>query len=219
MIQTVSISLPPAKSSARRSVSLLRGLKYPVCGQVRDVDGALWDVRDVRTTKHGFDLYYGSPDKAHDTHRGGQLRFIVTKAVRDFWWDNRLESHGFLFDLPAGRTTLKRARNRLQFNHRDDVREFWTERIDDLATLPIGEFAAKHGVDKILAFDWRRRLVGQRARPLGWWRTPETLRVLLSGMSLSQVGRELGIGISQSFRLRRQARKESEQIRTGAAPT
>jgi len=211
VIQTVSESPQSAKSNSQRSVSLLTGPKYPVCGQVRDADNALWDVRDVRPTKHGFDIYYGSPDRAHDTHHGGPLRLIVTKALRDFWWDNRLESHGFLFDLPAGRTTLKRARNRLKFNHRDDVREFWTERIDDLATLPIGEFAAKHGVDKILAFDWRFRLVGQRARPLGWWRTPETLKILLSSMSLSQVGRELGIGISHAFRLRRRAKEEESE--------
>ncbi|MGA7409427.1 MAG: hypothetical protein WBW33_03015 [Bryobacteraceae bacterium] len=208
--QTVSTWPPPPKNACPRSVSLCKGPRYPICGQVRDVDGALWNVRDVRTTKHGLDLYYGSPDKAHDTHRGGPLRLIVTKDLRDFWWDNRLESHGLLFDLPAGRTTLKRARNRLQFNQRDAVRDFWTERLDDLATLPTCEFAAKYGVDKTRAFDWRFRLVGQRARPLGWWRTPETFKILLSDMKLREVGEELGIGTSHAMRLRRRAKQESQ---------
>jgi hypothetical protein len=138
----------------------------------------------------------------------GLPRLIVTKELRDFWWANRLETHGFLFDLPAGRTTLKRARRRHQFNHRDDVRKFWMERIDDLAALPAREFATKYGVDAILTFAWRFRLVGKRARPLGWWRTPETLRILHSGMTLKLVAKELGIGTTHAGRLRRQAKKE-----------
>ena len=31
--------------------------KHPIAGQLRDVDGDCWNIRDVRTTKHGFDLF------------------------------------------------------------------------------------------------------------------------------------------------------------------
>jgi hypothetical protein len=45
-------------------------LKYPVIGQARDVLGRLWHVRDSRTTKHGFDLLFGSPDDANRRYWG-----------------------------------------------------------------------------------------------------------------------------------------------------
>jgi hypothetical protein len=192
-----------------RSPSLLKGPKYPVCGQVTDVDGVLWDVRDVRITKHGFDLCFGSPDNTHGGFRGGPLRLITTKALRDFWWENRTKGHGFLFDLPGGRTTLKRARQRLRFNQRHDVWDFWTERNEDLAALPPRVFAAKHGVDPDRAFEWRRKVVGTRARTIGWWRAPEVLKILRAGTTLSYAGQQLGIGTSHVFRLRRRAQQES----------
>jgi hypothetical protein len=201
---------PKIAARSTKPVSLLKGHKYPVCGQVRDVDGALWDVRDVRSTKHGFDLYLGSLDGARGRGAvGGLPHLIVTKELRDYWRDNREKSHGVLYDLPAGRSTLRRARTRLRFNQREARREFWMDRVEDLATMPIREFAAKHDVSPDVAFDWRFRLVGYRARPLGWWRTPETIKILLSDMTLSQVGRELGIGTSHAMRLRRRAKQES----------
>lgn len=60
---------------------------------------------------------------------------------------------------------------------------------------------------------WRLRILGARARPLGWWRKPEVLKLLLSEeKSLNQVRAELGgkISTSQVFRLRRQAKRAYE---------
>jgi len=183
--------------------------KYPIVGQVRDLDGDLWDIRDVRDTKHGFDLYFGTPANDHGAYRGGPPRQIATNALRKFWQVNRTKGHGFLYDLPAGRTTLKRVRKRLGFHYLDDLTEFWTDRIEDLGSLPAREFAEKHGVEVDVAFERRLTMVGKRAREIGWWRKPKIRKILLSGLTLSQVGRKLGISISQSKRLRDRAKQES----------
>jgi hypothetical protein len=64
---------------------------------------------------------------------------------------------------------------------------------------------------------WRLRIVGGTARPVGWWRKPEILKLLLSEeKSLNQVRAEIGetISTSQAFRLRSQA-KRAYEIRNG----
>lgn len=185
--------------------------KYPVIGEVRDLDGHWWDVREIRDTRHGFDLYFGTPANNHGAYRGGLPRLIATKALQDFWHANRTTGRGFLFDLPAGRTTLKRARKRLGFNYLDDLTEFWTDRIEELGSLPVHEFAARHGVDRSVAFERRRRMLGKRARAIGWWRKPEIRAILLSCLTLSQVGRRLDISISQAKRLRDKAKQEPHE--------
>jgi hypothetical protein len=190
----------------KRKYSMKR--KYPICGEVKDVNGDLWDVRDIRDTKHGFDLCFGAPAGNHGSYRGGLPRLIATKALRDFWDANRNENNGVIFDLPAGRTTLIRVRRRLGFNFVDDRREFWMDRIEELGSLPACEFAARHGVTQVITFQRRRKMIGIRARPIGWWRTPETRSILLSGIAFSQMGRKLGISITHSKRLQKQAKAE-----------
>ena len=185
---------------------------YPVCGQVKDVEEILWDVRDVRTTKHGFDLHFGSPAENHGAYRGGLPRLIATRALRNFWETNRLEGHGFLFDLPAGRTTLKRVRRRLQFNFNSDLDEWWTERLDELRTLSPREFACKHDLNVATVFDRRTKMVGVVARPIGWWRKPKIIKLLLSDLTLREVGENLGIGTSYVFRLRKQLARDKPAL-------
>ena len=187
--------------------------RFPITGQVRDADGDCWNVRDVRTTRHGFDLYFGTPENNHGAYRGGLPRLIATQALCDFWEANQIKGRRVLFDLPAGATTLKRLRRRLGFNFRDDTREFWTARKEDLDSLPTREFAARHGVKTEVASDWRRKIIGIRARPIGWWRRPKFRKVLLADLTLSEAGRKLGIGISQAKRLRDRARLESQLSR------
>jgi len=57
---------------------------FPICGEVKDVDGTLWDVRHVRNTRHGFDLCLGTPANDHGAFRGGLPRLIATEGLRDF---------------------------------------------------------------------------------------------------------------------------------------
>ena len=182
--------------------------KYPIVGQIKDVDGVLWDVRDVRTTGHGFDLHFGTPANNRGSYRGGLPRLIATKALRNFWDANRTKGHGFLYDLPAGRSTLKRVRKRLGFNFLEDVSEFWMDRIEDLESLPSREFAAKYGVNANVASGRRLKLIGKQTREIGWWRSPKVRKVLLSGLTLREIGMKLDISISQAHRLRDRCKRE-----------
>ena len=191
-------------SSARR--------KFPVVGQVRDVDGVLWGVRDVRTTKHGFDLLFGSPVSRLGACVTGLPRIIATDALVAFWEDHRIDRNGTIYDLPAGRTTLKRVRRRLGFHSLEDLSEFWCERIADLQSLSVQEFAARHNVSADRTFDARLRILGPRARPIGWWQTPQTIAVLLSNTTLREVGAKLEIGTSHAKRLRDRARQQSRSL-------
>lgn len=187
-------------------------LMYPICGQVFDVDGTLWDVRDVRTTKHGFDLCFGTPADDHGAYRGGLPRLIATAPLRKYWEDTRTNGDAVIFDLPAGRTTLKRVRRRLGFNFVLDRRQLWATRAEDLAILPIREFAQKHRVMKDVAFAWRRRLTGnQPSRETGWWRKPRYLKILLADTLLKDAARKLGISTSHTHRLRLLAHEEEQR--------
>ncbi|MBV9499044.1 MAG: hypothetical protein JO138_06705 [Acidobacteriaceae bacterium] len=187
--------------------------KYPVVGHVEDVDGALWGVRDVRGTKHGFDLLFGSPVSRFGSYVSGLPRLIATQPLVDFWEKNRTKHNGLLFDLPAGRTTLKRVRSRLGFHYFEDTSEFFTERFDDLKTLSTREFTVRHNVHAGLVSDTRLKIVGRRARHLGWWHEPKALEVLRSNVPLRVVGEKLGISISQAHRLRNRVREEDRAVR------
>jgi hypothetical protein len=180
-------------------------MKYPVLYQVRDVDNDLWDVRDVRPTKHGFEILYGSRVYRLTNHRNGP-GLIVTKQLFDYWEANKTKRDGVLFDLPAGRTTLKCARSRCGFNHNRDLKNYWSEHIPELQTLSAREFAARHNLDVQLVFDSPFRVVGRRARDLNWWCTPETLAILRSGITLREIGKKLVIGTPHAGRLRNRAR-------------
>jgi hypothetical protein len=173
-----------------------------ILGQVVDVEGSLWDVRDIRDTKHGFDLLFGSPDSRLGSYRGGLPRLIATKPLIEYWDANRTKRGGVLYDLPAGRTTLKRVRHRFGFHVPNDTRDFYEEHMEDLRKLSAREFAARHDVDVHVACDTRRRLLGNRARPHGWWRTSGTLAILRSTITLREIGENLGISISQAHRLK-----------------
>jgi hypothetical protein len=179
--------------------------KHPKIAEVTDFYGDLWDVRQIRPSRHGFDVLYGSPASERDL-KGGLVRLIPTQELRDFWHANRTKPNGFIFDLPAGRTTLKRARRRFGFNFRDDVTEFWTNRIDDLEALSAQQFAAKHTVPYCSATARRQTIFGVRVRPAGWWRSPKYVEILLSNLTLGQAGKKLGISPSQTHRLRQRAK-------------
>jgi hypothetical protein len=182
----------------------MKRYKYPPSGvQVWDVDHDLWDVREARATKHGFDLLFGSPASTPlGSAITGLPRLISTPALRDYWEQNRTKRHGEVFDLPAGRTTLKRARKRLGFNVVDDTEAFFRRRKGDLKKLSARKFAEKHEVDFHVAMAWRLRLVGRKARPLGWWRDESVLAILRQPITHREAGEQLGIKTSHVHRLR-----------------
>ena len=182
--------------------------KFPVVGETRDTNNIHWYVRDIRTTKHGFDLLFGSPvlSRPKNGLYSGQLpQLIATQPLMDFWDVNRTKHDGFLFDLPAGRTTLKRLRARMGFNFTNDWSDWWDERRADLETLSVSAFAKKHGIKKNVAFEKRFKIFGRRARQIGWWRTPEHLEILRRTPTLHEIAGILNISVSQAFRLRAKA--------------
>jgi hypothetical protein len=179
-------------------------LKWPVIGEARDVFGNLWFVRDIRTSKHGFDLLFGSRDEA-DRKNWGLPRLIPTRELIDYWEANRTNRDCVIYDLPAGRTTMKRVRHRLGFHLPNDVAAQWRARLDDLKALKPREFAARYNMKAGVVKDARRRIFGRTARPLGWWQTPETLAILHSGLKLRQIGQKLGIGTTHVRRLKLRA--------------
>jgi hypothetical protein len=176
-------------------------LKFPVIGEARDVLGHLWYVRDIRTTKHGFDLLFGSPEDA-DRRFWGLPRLIATRELITYWDANRTKHDGILFDLPAGRTTLKRVRARFGFNYLHDLDAFWRQRIDELRTLDPRDLAERYNVKAEVVKDARRRFIGKTAREIGWWQTPETLAILRAGLKLREISQKLGIGHSHAHRLK-----------------
>jgi len=176
--------------------------------QAYDVHGTLWEVREARPTKHGFDLLYGklvNPPVA-SCYSGGPNRLIVTPALLNYWETHRLEE-GRIYDIPAGRTTIKRARLRLHLNFVRERTALWRKRLPDLQNLSIREFSKRHNVPVEIAKAWRYKMFGRIARPLNWWHDPAVLEELLSGKTLKAIGVNLGISTSQVHRLRARAQE------------
>jgi hypothetical protein len=197
-----------------------RLFRNPEVVTIKDALGLEWDIKEARATKYGFDLYYGKRKHPARYDAGGPNRLIYTNELKAFWENHALKFDGTIFDLPAGRTTLKRARLALGFNWDKDSEKFWRKHKHDLKTLTPREFEKKHKHREITGnrmSSWRLKILGAKARPLGWWKAPDVLKLLLSEeKSLNQVRAELKekISTSQAFRLRLQA-KHAYQIRNG----
>ena len=183
-------------------------LKYPVIGETRDVDGHLWYVRQVRETKHGFDLLFGSPESRVEPFPTRLPRLIPTQSLQNFWEANKTRHDSTLYDLPAGRSTLKRVRRRLGFNVEKDRSKYWKKHINDLRVLTAPQAAAKHEMNGCVVRHVRRKLLGKMTRETGWWREPRVVNILLSPVTLREMGQKLGIGTSQAWRLRGRALQE-----------
>jgi hypothetical protein len=189
---------------------------------IKDALGTEWNVQEARRTNYGFDVLYGRKENPGPYDVGGPCRLIYTNDLKAFWEKYSLRLDGTIFDLPAGRTTLKRARLALGFNWFEDSNKFWRKHKSDLMALRPREFEEKYKekykeqeITGNRMSDWRRRICGARARPLGWWKEPEVLKLLLSERTLNEVGAELGgISTSQVSRLRRQAKRAFE-MRSG----
>jgi hypothetical protein len=95
---------------------------------IKDAVGLEWDIKEARATKYGFDLYYGKRKDPTQYDAGGPNRLIYTNELKTFWENCALKHDGTIFDLPAGRTTLKRARLALGFNWDKDSEKFWRKR-------------------------------------------------------------------------------------------
>jgi len=92
---------------------------------IRDAFGIEWHANEARPTKYGFDLIYGRKKEGNSYEAAGRYRLIYTSELKAFWEKYALRSDGTIYDLPAGRTTLKRARLAFGFNWDKDSARFW----------------------------------------------------------------------------------------------
>jgi hypothetical protein len=169
--------------------------------QTQDTFGKTWNVEQVRPTHHGFDVLYGQKEGLP----GSIPRLICTTELREFWDAHKATYDAATYDLPMGRTTIKRARKKLGFNRGKDLSKFWMDRIHDLKTMTPREFAAKHNLTVSMAFDARARLLGRSARQLGWWKTPSIVQFLRSGVICREIKEKLGVSLTHAHRLRKRA--------------
>ena len=202
-----------------------RLFRNPEVVTIKDALGLEWDINEARATNYGFDLYYGKRKDRTGYDVGGPNRLIYTNELKAFWASCALKHDGTIFDLPAGRTTLKRARQALGFNWDKDSEKFWRKHKHDLKTLTPREFEKKHkqqGISGNRMSSWRLKMLGGKARPLGWWKEPDVLKLLLSEeKSLNQVRGELKeeISTSQAFRPRLQAKRAYKSRDGSLLPT
>jgi hypothetical protein len=110
---------------------------------IKDALGTEWRVKEARPTKYGFDLLYGRKKHAGPYDVGGPYRLIYTNELKAFWEKHAIRHDGTITDLPAGRTTLKRARLALGFNWDKDSKTFWRRHRSDLISLKPRQFTEK----------------------------------------------------------------------------
>ena len=109
---------------------------------IKDALGTEWHVHEARSTKYGFDVLYGR--KENPGPYEGPCRLIYTNELKAFWEKHSLRCDGTIFDLPSGRTTLKRARRALGFHWNKDSEKFWRKHKSDLMGLRPREFEEKY---------------------------------------------------------------------------
>ncbi len=80
--------------------------------------------------------------------------------------------------LPVSDGVVKRVRKLLGIDRHSDARQWWEDRIEDLATMTGAQFADTHGVSTGAVSQWRQSVVGPRVRPAHWWRDPEVISIL-----------------------------------------
>jgi hypothetical protein len=177
-----------------------------IIGSVKDFWGDEWDVRETRPTTHGFDLCFGWPSGCRGKGFGGP-GLICTTALNDYFKTHALDRNGSIYDLPAGRTTIKRVRLILGFNLYAESAVWWEERTEDLTDLPGVEFAKKHAVPASSVSIWRKRLIGKRLREPFWWRENAIAELLQSNLPRAFVAQKLAISVGSVGRLRWLVRK------------
>lgn len=113
--------------------------KAQIIGWAVDVWGGGWDVRERRETAHGWSIEVGWPDDEQRGRGGHGVAVILTQPLAQHLTDTRPRD----LRLPIGGSTVKRLRSELGL--RWDWDAWWRQRADDLRTLTLEQFAARHG--------------------------------------------------------------------------
>ena len=171
-----------------------------VVGSVIDFEGRSWDVREFRRTKYGFDLAIGWPDGRRGKGYGGPALIPTIELIE--YWNSAAVRRGAIYDLPMGRTAIKRLRLVLGMNFYEDVEGWWLDRKKDLDSLRGSHFAKKHGAHESEISQAHTRLIGPRLRARGWWREKTNAEVLLSSLPIREIAQKLKVSDGSARRLR-----------------
>jgi len=180
--------------------------KAKILGVVDDHTGRSWDVREERPTEHGFAVYLGWPqDRRRGQGGAGGPQVILTAELVAYLEEHR---HGTSsVDLPLGDGTVKRLRRELGHHRYRDAQAWWAKRRQDLCTLTLEDFAARHGRTPG-AVEWARlKLVGRQLRTAGWWQEPVIAEFLLSDRPTEAIGADLDLAPGSVRRLRWELRQ------------
>ena len=173
----------------------------------RDAWGDLWDVGSERSTPFGWPVLLGWP---HGTRRGrggsGGAKIIVSDELARHLEQHRLDPKNLR--LPIGATSIKRLRRLLGHHRQIDRADWWQARLDELADLTLGVFAARHGCSVAAASTARQAFFGSRQRPAGWWRDPTIAAILSADRPRAEIADALEISIGAVGRLRWALRQE-----------
>lgn len=174
---------------------------------VRDIFGDRWDVREYRETRYGFLIALGWP---HGQPRGpggtGGPRVVLTRPLVRLLEEYR--DAPSRLDLPIGRSAIKRLRRLLGHHWYRDRAQWWEERIEDLSSLTLEEFARRHGVTPSAVEEARLNLCGRKLRPAHWWIEPAIAQLILDG-PMALAADRLDLTPSSIRRLRFLLRKAS----------
>lgn len=110
-----------------------------IVGQATDWSGARWDVREHRPTAHNWNILIGWPHGEPRGQGGRGVATILTVELAQYLATTRPCDVG----LPIGRTTVKRLRALLGLRWSWDA--WWQARADDLQTMTLEAFCARHG--------------------------------------------------------------------------
>lgn len=133
------------------------GRKARIISQAVDVFDVLHDVRERRSTVHGFDLLIGWPEGERGPGYGGP-KVILTPELAEHL--ERYRHEPAALNLPLGAGAVKRLRSLAGYHWRHDRELWWEERLSDLLDLTIEDFADRHGVSMGAASKWRTRYIG-----------------------------------------------------------
>ena len=99
--------------------------KAQILCHVKDYNGETHAVREIRPTAHGFDVYFGWPATLQRGQGAGGPRIIITPELAKYLFATRLAPGKY--DLPVGKTVIKKCRKELELNWFSDRAEWWLD--------------------------------------------------------------------------------------------
>ena len=118
--------------------------------RIDDIHGDLWLVREYRETEHGFRVALGWPVDG-DGPSGATA--IITQVLAEYL---QAVERPRDIALPLGSSTIKRLRRALDLSFDWDA--WWSARADDLHSMTLEQFCARHNCSMGAASQRRRQM-------------------------------------------------------------